>query len=147
MGFDSKRKAEVHLTVEGPTEPAKKVPEAKPLVQSGKERDWSLAANLLKDPETLGDLDALAALIHVSGWCQGSWRPKRHKGGWKDELTGRFVSIEQLQDAIDARISELGLDRQIIENWMKASPRHAADQAWEALPFEIRMQTFRRGVQ
>lgn len=60
---------------------------------------------------------------------------------------GTVIALKQFQDAADARIKELGLDRDLIEAWM--APRYFPwheEQAWRRQSFEQRMQTFRRGA-
>ncbi len=118
-------------------------------IQSSNEAEWDRAAGLLRDPESYGHLETMAGLIHLLdfNWMRGSWTLLKKQDGWRDELTGRFVSTAQVGEAIERRIRELGLDRQLLEDWMKAGSHHAADQAWERLPFEQRMNTFRRGAQ
>jgi hypothetical protein len=165
MGFDSKRKAEVFVTAEGPIEPAKKVPGPKPdaAIRLGKIKgQYDGAAASLRDPEPFGRLSYEAGLLQIPGfnWCHGSWTILKKQGGWKDELTGRFVSIEQVREAIESRIRELGLDRELIDTYMAPGSYQEAtienvnaalrrlinQQAWESLPFDERMNKFRRGV-
>jgi hypothetical protein len=126
-----------------------KVPEPeRPRIRSSKEAEWDGAATILQDPKSFGQLETEAGLLHLPdfNWMRGSWTLLKKQDGWRDELTGRFVSTAQVNEAIERRIRELGLDRDLLTEWMKAGPHHAADRAWEAQPFEIRMQTFRRGA-
>jgi hypothetical protein len=118
----------------------------------------------LRDPEPYHTLAYEAGLLELPDfdWCNGSWTVMKKEGGWRDELNGKqFVSVEQVRDAIERRIHDLGLDRELIEAYGAPRPYQEAtianvnaalqrlrnQQAWESLPFNERMSRFRRGVQ
>ena len=55
-----------------------------------------------------------------------------------------IVTLAQMQQALDAQITKLGLDKNLFEAWMTepdAAEKHAG---WRQLPFEERMNRFRR---
>jgi hypothetical protein len=118
----------------------------------------------LRDPEPYHTLAYEGGLLELPDfdWCNGSWTVMKKEGGWRDELNGKqFVSVEQVRDAIERRIQDLGLDRELIEAYGAPRPYQEAtianvnaalqrlrnQQAWESLPFNERMSRFRRGVQ
>jgi hypothetical protein len=78
-----------------------------------------------RDPEPHHTLAYEAGLLELSdfNWCNGSWTVMKKEGGWRDELNGKqFVSVEQVRDAIERRIRELGLDRELIDTYKAPRP-------------------------
>jgi hypothetical protein len=114
----------------------------------------------LRSPEPFRTLEYEARLLQIPdfNWCHGSWTIAKEKGGWRDELSDRFVFVEQVREAIERRIRDLGLDRDLIEAYGAPRPyqeptvencgaalrRLINEQSWASLPFDERMQRFRR---
>jgi hypothetical protein len=98
-------------------------------------------------PEPWSHLSCEASLIHIPDWRQGSWTIKKNPDGWKDELTGRFVSIEQVREAIATRMGELELSRDMIEDFMAPYFFNslAACLQFPHLSFDEQMDVVRRG--
>lgn len=65
--------------------------------------------------------------------------------GWRDERTGDVLTFKQAEVMIDARITELNLDKQLIEQWLQPGDHGLAEiQAFWNMSFEERMQRFRK---
>lgn len=143
MSFDVNKKAKIVAVADGPAEPAKRssVPKAPAPPQFPEEA--ALMKVLMDQP--YDHLRFIAALIRVPRWYEESWTLDKQRGGWLNWSDGSFrdfVSLEQLEAAIDARIQELGLDRELIEEWLD-QPGSQHD-AWRTHDFETQMRTFRR---
>jgi hypothetical protein len=140
------------------------VQEATKPVRGSMESQYARIAEFFREPEPFRTLQYEAGLLQIPDfdWCHGSWTVMREEGGWRDELNGKqFVSVEHVRDAIERRIRELGLDRELIDTYKAPRPyqeptvancgaalrRLINEQSWERLPFEQRMNRFRRGMQ
>lgn len=53
------------------------------------------------------------------------------------------ATLAQLKALLSARVLELGLDRETLENWMVTPHSLQEDQRFHLLPFEEQMKTFR----
>jgi hypothetical protein len=143
MSFDVNKKAKIVVVTGGPTEPVKKssVPKAPASPQFPEE---AALMKLLMD-QPYDHLKFIASLIRLPRWREESWTLDKKRGGWlnwKNGKFGEFVSLAQLEAAIDSRILELGLDRELIEEWLEQPG--SAHEVWQTQDFETQMRTFRR---
>lgn len=147
MRFDG-AKFEPYIGIEGPAaQPLAAKPKTPKPVLDANTAEYESAAAEMAQPEwdhvhTILDLMETHLDFSFDRWG-GHYSVKQHAYINSD---GTVIALKQFQDAADARISELGLDRELIEAWM--APRYfpaAEEQMWRRQSFEQRMQTFRRG--
>lgn len=137
MAFDPQKKAEV---VKGSS-----LPEVKPVdavtVPAAKRApcDYDVQVQTTAKPHSHlnGMLDVLGLpLIMRSGF-------KEAKGGWQSK-TGEFLSFDEIQAEIDARLREVDLPLATLEHWMDSVQQSAEQyQAFFRLPISERVAQIR----
>jgi hypothetical protein len=141
MGFDPNRKADVFMTVEGPTDRALRTAPKSPVMKQPRiasEYD-EVFAQMTSSPRS-GIFSELM-LVQPQRWMKGLWGDE--DGGWRDARTREFFSFEQMREILDARIKELGLNADLVHAWPKHTSSLAEDQAFWRSDFEDRMKKFR----
>jgi len=142
---------EPYIAIEGPgAQRLAAKPKTREPVIDANTSDYEAAMKEMRKPEfdhVFALLDLLEEPAYMSGRLLdilGHYSTREHAFINRD---GSRVPLATLQAAVDARIQELDLDRDLIEEWM--SPRYfpaAEEQRWRRQSFEQRIQTFRRGV-
>jgi len=151
MKFDG-ASFEPYIAIEGPGAQriAAKPKTPKPVIDADTAEYESEMATM-RQPEfdhVVAILDLLEEPAQMSGRLYDRWRGRYSE---RERVfinrDGSRVTLATLQVAADARIGQLGLDRDLIEAWMARRDFLAAEeQMWRRQTFEQRMQTFRRGV-
>jgi hypothetical protein len=133
VALDSTRKADVFIVADdGKT-------------YRGKRSEYSEALQRTMSVPRSG-LFAELMLVQPPRWMVGLWADV--DGGFRDARTGEFFSFEQMREILDARITELGLDMNLVNAYLHFSLADrnetvADEQAFWRTPFEQRMNKFR----
>lgn len=72
---------------------------------------------------------------------KGAWVRRKDSFGEEEVAT---VSIGQLIEKLERRIVSLGLDANLIEDYLNVAHSYQEGLVFDALPFEVRMNRFRR---
>jgi hypothetical protein len=151
MKFNPKAKSSPYISVEVAEKP-RTVKE--PIVrrsQAESEYDLTTALHCVKP---WSELSCLLGLLHTPGmfgmgmFSDGNSEWSDVKGGWKNSRTGSFLSFDDARKMIADRIKELGLDTDLVNDYINGSLDSRQEtwqqqQAFWSLPFEQRMNKFR----
>jgi hypothetical protein len=160
MAYDSKKRADIFVTVEGPAESQ--------FVDSSITRD---AIARRRDADSIGGRgyninfagegsaelywDALVAearLLQLPDLLSGEWLNSgghydRRKSEWFSREGATGIPIAVLDGVVLGRCIELGLSKELVDRYITRKGRTVADEeAFYRLSFEARMQALRTGA-
>jgi hypothetical protein len=142
MSYDPKKHADVSVVTEGPDD--RQVASCLPGIQREQhQRHVSRAESPLPyNPMDRVSEELLLLEIGIRGpvWAEA-------KGGWNNCTTGQFITLDAAREAVEARIVELGLSRERIDDHLNSPGESMAEyQRWNRQDFATRMARFQQGA-
>ena len=131
MAYEPKLRAELFILPE-PTDA-----EAPAIAQTSVKPPANVAASEPRQERIMG---RTRERVHLSGMLCMLEPP-----GWFSLFMDDEFDMETARQMIDARIAELGVDRELVETYLSTPSNCTAEegQAWGRQPFEIKMNRFR----
>jgi hypothetical protein len=141
MPYDPKKHADVSMVIEGPDDSKPSCaskPRAEPHQRLVVANESPLPTNPMDRVST--ELTLLEVSIRGPVWAEGI-------GGWSNCTTGQFITLDAARSAVAARITELGLSRELIDEYLAPHFEPMAEyQRFWRLPLGERVKRFRNGA-
>jgi hypothetical protein len=130
------------MSIEGPTDQAPRAAKASPVAQRSRdESEYATEMQRMISVPRSGIFSELM-LVQPSRWMKGLWGDEI--GGWRDARTEEFFSFEEMRELIAERITELGLDPNLVHAHPSSRCSLTEDQHFWNLSFDQRMDRFRK---